>query len=761
MYSDDPILDASQDELGISAVVKRLAKAILEWPPEKGLVVGLYGQWGQGKTSTLNLLAEALHKGNDKCKGLVVRFNPWYCSSESTVLLSFFGTMAQAIGSTELLGPIARRRLSSMFKGLGKVAGSLGSTLPGGSVAAAGVDAALAAVSDLLSDGQIKLEKERDKLAKKLKSVGSQSPALRAVVLIDDLDRVSDPEIALILKLVRLVASLPNVTYILSADDQRIRQAISREVAGEYASSFLEKIVQVAVHLPPLSSSQLENLVKEGLAKVAEESRIANPHDLFVAEKHRGLDFYPHTIGRRVRTLRDRARLLNSMRFLLLSGETRLDVHPHDAILIAFLLTFYPDVYRRVARNRAFLTGDSTVEERVSASLASRGREAELIKAREETFFQIVSGVRNKEKAEELKRALEVSGMTDDDIATVTSVLDLLFPNAKQGFSYDDEAYRQERLENRIRNADRFDRYFTLEAPSTEIADEYVEQFLEELGSAITLESTEKEAAVSELFGRLGDLPSESHRSSFTTKFRDRLALLPRDALVGAAEAVLGAQQFFGDSTSSLLFQVVRKALAIGVLNEPGSEQVAASIVVREAQLLRDVGDGISTAKAYVVDKVPGVRLGDEAKQQIARAGLSRMVELVQAGENVFDGRAPVDAMVILWRWRDLLVWLKEDTLPIQVYTRKLLAREPASLVKLLYGMSAAGDDGKPRFALGAQRSEVVDALDSVVGTEHVVRVAKELLDGEAGSKVDPDAMEVVKQAVEFLSRQPDGSPKT
>lgn len=53
--ADKPIEKADEDLLGRSDFAKQFGKSICEYDSKDGLVIGLYGKWGSGKTSIINM----------------------------------------------------------------------------------------------------------------------------------------------------------------------------------------------------------------------------------------------------------------------------------------------------------------------------------------------------------------------------------------------------------------------------------------------------------------------------------------------------------------------------------------------------------------------------------------------------------------------------------------------------------------------------------------------------------------------------------
>ena len=77
---DKPIKLCSEDSLGRKEFARSLGLKILEIQKKDSLVIGLYGQWGSGKTSLINMIIEYIEKTSgldDNCKPIIVKFNPW------------------------------------------------------------------------------------------------------------------------------------------------------------------------------------------------------------------------------------------------------------------------------------------------------------------------------------------------------------------------------------------------------------------------------------------------------------------------------------------------------------------------------------------------------------------------------------------------------------------------------------------------------------------------------------------------------------
>ncbi len=87
----------TDDKLNRSPFAERVAGILRELPEGAGLVVGIHGPWGDGKTTVLNTL-----RGDLESDGMtVVRdFNHWRLTDEESMLRGFFNMLAEAFGES-------------------------------------------------------------------------------------------------------------------------------------------------------------------------------------------------------------------------------------------------------------------------------------------------------------------------------------------------------------------------------------------------------------------------------------------------------------------------------------------------------------------------------------------------------------------------------------------------------------------------------------------------------------------------------------
>jgi predicted KAP-like P-loop ATPase len=376
--TDRPLSDPLHDDFQRDVFAIRLAEELLAPAHTSSIVVGLYGKWGEGKSTVLNFIKQHLATMPEKV--LVVSFNPWLFPDESQLLHNFFAQLAREIegAEPEEEQPLAEGRVEKakqwFEKNIKKTdkplhtrkesLAKLASEYAGG-ISYAGVG--LSKVLNAILPSPPNLEQLRKRIDEKIVASGK-----RVVIIIDDIDRLEKTQIQAVFRLVKLTANFRQTSYLLAFDDVMVARAIGEifaagaDAPGSDALSagqnFLEKIVQVPLRLPRARQQDLwrycQARVQEALAGTKTE---LDSEEARRAEKAINAQRFESSLLRgimpRLTTPRLAIRYANAIRFSLplLRGE----VNTVDLLLVEALNIFYPELHQFIASRQDGFAGSS------------------------------------------------------------------------------------------------------------------------------------------------------------------------------------------------------------------------------------------------------------------------------------------------------------------------------------------------------------------------------------------------------------------
>lgn len=348
MYnSDKPIENFEDDILGRGYFAKQLGQSILSIDSKDTITIGLYGKWGSGKTSIINLaLREIECEVSDlveRQKPLIMRFAPWNFTDNQNLIIQFF---------KQLKNELRIKNYSGFSRGLGEALDSYSGAIE------------LAQAVPVIGQYIPVLKMTMNFLSKKLKGnvsddsiVSTKNKVIeelrkndkKIVVVIDDIDRLSNEQIRMVFQLVKEVASLPNIIYLLSMDKDIVIRALT-QVQDCDGGEYLEKIVQVPFLIPKLDKDKVLNLL---LFKLDE---ILNKKEVTIDKKYWG-KIYWKCIYPYINTIRDVNRIINTFqfRYYLVSEE----VNFIDMIAITVIQVMRPQIYNWILENEYRVCGGS------------------------------------------------------------------------------------------------------------------------------------------------------------------------------------------------------------------------------------------------------------------------------------------------------------------------------------------------------------------------------------------------------------------
>jgi predicted KAP-like P-loop ATPase len=361
MYSSDhPIRSKRGDRFDRAPFAARVADTTATRRDPSSIVIGLYSPWGGGKSSTLNLIEEAVAA---RATGVVARFNPWLFNSEERLLCGFFETLAAALGRSMATEAV---KLGGMLRDYGILLAAASLSVEGATPVSS--SDAIKGIGESLSSGG--LDELKGRIDRVLQRVGE-----RVVVLIDDIDRLDYTTIDAVFRLVRVTAAFANTSYVLSFDDETVAPSIGERYirAGyEAGRSYLAKIIQVPLLLPPPDAMLLRQMVFDGIAAALRQSGIELEQEDVDAFAHHFVGSLEPCLG----TPRHAKLYVNAVTFAL--PLLKEEAHPVDLLLIEGIRVFYPKLYLAIRDNAdLFLGGGRDPDQNVES--AQRRHLVELI----------------------------------------------------------------------------------------------------------------------------------------------------------------------------------------------------------------------------------------------------------------------------------------------------------------------------------------------------------------------------------------------
>ena len=252
---DSPLEDISDDKFGREPIVELVVDSINQVVSSNHdcVVYGIYGKWGEGKTSLMNFIKERLIKQGKTDRINIVEFNPWLVNNDEALLREFFKSIMNDPDKTI-------RRAFQKYGSLAIFASKtiVNAVAPGvGDTLAKGIKWAKNALDDSIDT----LNELKKKASKAIVDSGRH-----LVIMIDDVDRLDKDELHAVLRLIRQVADFKNCIYIVAMDVDMVAKSI-----GDYhgkgsmqdGRKFLDKIVQVPISLPRIPNVDMKKLISE------------------------------------------------------------------------------------------------------------------------------------------------------------------------------------------------------------------------------------------------------------------------------------------------------------------------------------------------------------------------------------------------------------------------------------------------------------------------------------------------------------------
>ncbi|SNR65706.1 Predicted P-loop ATPase, KAP-like [Halorubrum ezzemoulense] len=333
LQADSELENPEHDQLGYSDFSQNLADIIHSRIPTNEFIIGIYGQWGSGKSTILNFIEYELKQKEDP--PLITWFNPWWFSGQSDLIEKFFAQLEAGLDTGDEYDEL-RDNLSKLADGLSRVPLSTITGIPSGKL--------LAWASDTIQSETPDLEGLKEQISNALRELDQQ-----IVVFIDDIDRLTESEIRQMFRLVKAVADFPNITYVLAFDQEVVINSLDGEQGGGNGREYLHKIIQLPQHVPIPAEDSLNHFFTERLEGIVQDDDVIFDESTWQSVYQRGIQPLIHTP-------RDAVRLANAVN----SSYQALgrDANFIDIVGLEALHIFHDPAYEKVRSNPSRYTAN-------------------------------------------------------------------------------------------------------------------------------------------------------------------------------------------------------------------------------------------------------------------------------------------------------------------------------------------------------------------------------------------------------------------
>ncbi len=265
LIPDDPVRIASDDHLDLRRFARTVAAAALG--TRGPFVIGVYGDWGTGKSSVLRMARSLV--GEQAKDVLTVWFNAWQTEHEEHPIAALVLAIERELTKRRWRARKGWKKLHNAAQAVA-CAVDLGVLDPSKAIereealAAKGREAVQVGV---YGQSLQVLQEALSSLA------GEQRPAV--VVFVDDLDRCHRDNVLRVLDSLKAVFCEPGLVFVLGLNEAAIAECREDDDADDAdpdlpvpGAAYHEKIIQVGLDIPPLRA-QVDALVAQLVANPA------------------------------------------------------------------------------------------------------------------------------------------------------------------------------------------------------------------------------------------------------------------------------------------------------------------------------------------------------------------------------------------------------------------------------------------------------------------------------------------------------------
>jgi formylglycine-generating enzyme required for sulfatase activity len=344
----------TEDRLGFDKYIDVLSSMIRGRDFKTPFCIGIFGEWGRGKTSFMHLLQGRISQDQIEPYIIPVWFNPWRYEKEEHLIIPFLKTIEREIEKYIEDQKGLEEKLTEKLKGAATKIGDAACAFAYGmqaecklGLAKIKLDVAKMAVREKELAGR-RIE-EAQKLSETLASTyydivtelkNAVDKDFRIMVFIDDLDRCLPEKAVELLESIKLFLDLEGYLFVIGVDKEVVKRGISyRYRFFDHKTDegitcpvispedYLDKMIQLPLELPPIESGKKRRYIESLMDQAEEFKEHADIIEIGVGEN-------PRSLKRFINLLAFTARLAEKVKDNILDDTVEPEETPENKELI-------------------------------------------------------------------------------------------------------------------------------------------------------------------------------------------------------------------------------------------------------------------------------------------------------------------------------------------------------------------------------------------------------------------------------------------
>lgn len=318
--------EVDYDLLERGNIINKLYEVVTKCYNGEKFVLSLQGEWGSGKTTIINNFKKLIK--DDSSIIIIDDFDPWSYEDEQAMFKGMFDSIMKKIGIN-----FSIRDISNFLNFY--------------------IDAIF---NNSKYENKYKIAKKYyldiDK-SNKLKLIINtylKNNNKKILFIIDNIERADKDNINLLFKLVNNIFNFDNVIYLLSFDDNRMKEIFKNDFNSNY--KYLKKIIQLEVKVPKID----ENVMKDVVGRCIKN--LMKLYEINFNEKDNEKTI--ELLAQKIKDLRELKIYLNSV--ISFNKLLNNNLNIQDTMLLELIKSQNVELYEEIWRNRKyFISEDTTI----------------------------------------------------------------------------------------------------------------------------------------------------------------------------------------------------------------------------------------------------------------------------------------------------------------------------------------------------------------------------------------------------------------